>query len=186
MARAQAKIHCDVMVCGATPKGKALRRDGARPGDSLWVSGRLGRPWDRKIRPRLDLAPALRGRASCLHRHQRRAGARSAPHVRRLGRRGGTGSCSDRAAAPRSIAPCMAATIMSCCLRFPGRAKGPPTGIDTHRQDCAWPRGSAKPGRSAAGAQRLRSLRNRQHVVGQGREVRLAEIIERAAFGTRE
>jgi len=58
------KIHCDVMVCGSAPRGRALRRDGARPGDSLWVSGRLGRPWDRRIRPRLDLARALRGRAS--------------------------------------------------------------------------------------------------------------------------
>ncbi len=63
LARAP-KVHVDVMVCGAVPRGKALRRDGARPGDSLWVSGRLGKPWDRRIRPRLDLAPALRGRAS--------------------------------------------------------------------------------------------------------------------------
>src|ERR1700733_2632962 len=63
LARAP-KVHVDVMVCGSAPKGKALRRDGARPGDSLWVSGRLGRPWDRKIRPRLDLASALRGRAT--------------------------------------------------------------------------------------------------------------------------
>jgi thiamine-monophosphate kinase len=58
------KVHCDVMVCGAAPRGKALRRDGARPADSLWVSGRLGKAWDRRIRPRLDLAQALRGRAS--------------------------------------------------------------------------------------------------------------------------
>jgi len=60
----QGRVHVDVMVSGAAPRGKALRRDGARPGDSLWVSGRLGKPWDRKIRPRLDLAGALRGRAS--------------------------------------------------------------------------------------------------------------------------
>jgi thiamine-monophosphate kinase len=56
------KIHCDVMVCGVA-KGKALRRDGAKPGDSLWVSGRLGKPWDRSIRPRLELGRKLAGRA---------------------------------------------------------------------------------------------------------------------------
>jgi thiamine-monophosphate kinase len=57
-------VRVDVMVCGSVPRGQALRRDGARPGDALWVSGRLGRPWDRRIRARLDLARALRGRAS--------------------------------------------------------------------------------------------------------------------------
>jgi thiamine-monophosphate kinase len=31
-----------VTILGEVPKGKALRRDGARPGDSIWVSGRLG------------------------------------------------------------------------------------------------------------------------------------------------
>ncbi len=57
------RIHCDVMVCGAVAQGKALRRDGARVGDSLWVSGRLGKPWDRRIQPRLDLGRELIGRA---------------------------------------------------------------------------------------------------------------------------
>ena len=47
------KFHCDVMVCGAVPRGKALRRDGACPGDSIFVSGKLGKPWDRPIQPRL-------------------------------------------------------------------------------------------------------------------------------------
>jgi thiamine-monophosphate kinase len=36
------RVMCDVVVCGAVPRGKALRRDGARPGDRIYVSGRLG------------------------------------------------------------------------------------------------------------------------------------------------
>jgi thiamine-monophosphate kinase len=60
------KIYCDVMVCGSAPRGKALRRSGARPGDLLCVSGRLGKPWGR-IQPRLELGWTLRGRAtSCI------------------------------------------------------------------------------------------------------------------------
>jgi thiamine-monophosphate kinase len=35
-------LACDVMVCGAVPRGQALRRDRARPGDSIYVSGALG------------------------------------------------------------------------------------------------------------------------------------------------
>ncbi len=59
LARDQ-KFHCDVMVCGSVPRGKALRRDGARVGDSIFVSGRLGKPWDRRIR-----AAAGAGQKSC-------------------------------------------------------------------------------------------------------------------------
>jgi thiamine-monophosphate kinase len=36
------KLACDVTVCGSVPRGKALRRDGARPGDEIYVSGALG------------------------------------------------------------------------------------------------------------------------------------------------
>jgi len=62
-------IYCDVMVCGAVPRGpgtssKALRRNGARPGDDLYVSGKLGKPWDRRIQPRLELGISLRGLAT--------------------------------------------------------------------------------------------------------------------------
>lgn len=32
----------DIAVCGTVSRGKALRRDGARPGDAIYVSGRLG------------------------------------------------------------------------------------------------------------------------------------------------
>jgi thiamine-monophosphate kinase len=61
------KIHCDVTVCGSVPRGKALLRSGARPGDVLFVSGRLGKPWDRPIQPRLAFGKSLRGRAtSCI------------------------------------------------------------------------------------------------------------------------
>src|SRR3954447_23865853 len=33
---------CDVTVCGAVPRGTALRRDGARAGHAIYVSGVLG------------------------------------------------------------------------------------------------------------------------------------------------
>jgi thiamine-monophosphate kinase len=61
------KIYCDVMVCGSTARGQALRRSGARPGDLLYVSGRLGKKWGGRIQPRLALGRTLRGRAtSCM------------------------------------------------------------------------------------------------------------------------
>jgi len=36
------RVACDIVVCGSVARGKALRRDGARPGDHIYVSGRLG------------------------------------------------------------------------------------------------------------------------------------------------
>src|SRR5689334_11792871 len=36
------RLACDVTVCGAVPTGAALLRSGARPGDAIYVSGRLG------------------------------------------------------------------------------------------------------------------------------------------------
>ena len=66
LARAE-KIFCDVIVCGSVPRGRALLRSGARPGDALYVSGKLGRPWERRFEPRLALGRSLRGRAtSCI------------------------------------------------------------------------------------------------------------------------
>ena len=69
------KAGCDVVVCGSVPQGTALRRDGARTGDAIYVSGRLGgsalgletgrgRAWRRHSRPepRLALGRFLRQR----------------------------------------------------------------------------------------------------------------------------
>jgi len=74
LARA-AKTACDIVVCGAVPRGSALRRDGARDGDAIYVSGRLGgsalgfetrtgKAWARHLRPqpRLALGVFLRER----------------------------------------------------------------------------------------------------------------------------
>src|SRR5580704_14900599 len=37
-----AKVMCDIVVCGSVPRGRALRRDGARAGNGIYVSGALG------------------------------------------------------------------------------------------------------------------------------------------------
>ncbi len=76
LARA-ARLFCDVTVCGATPRDQALLRSGARPGDTIYVSGRLGgsalglatgkgQAWKRHLRPepRLALGRFLRERLS--------------------------------------------------------------------------------------------------------------------------
>ncbi len=67
LARSPHETHVNVMLCGAVPTGKALRRDGAQVGDVLCVSGKLGKAWDRPIQPRLELGRRLRGLAtSCM------------------------------------------------------------------------------------------------------------------------
>jgi thiamine-monophosphate kinase len=59
-----AKVHCSVMVVGAVKRGQALTRSGARPGDQLYVSGHLGKPWDQEIVPRLAIGRKLAGKAT--------------------------------------------------------------------------------------------------------------------------
>jgi thiamine-monophosphate kinase len=56
---------CDVMLCGSIARGKALLRSGARAGDALYVSGRLG-GWRNKraITPRLEFGSKLVGVAT--------------------------------------------------------------------------------------------------------------------------
>jgi thiamine-monophosphate kinase len=71
------ELACDIVVCGSTPRGKALMRSGARAGHAIYVSGALGGPaaglrlgrgaaWKRHVRPqpRLALGRFLRGKAS--------------------------------------------------------------------------------------------------------------------------
>lgn len=67
----------DIVVCGAAPTGSSLRRDGARAGDFIYVSGALGgsalglatsngAAWKRHVHPepRLALGRYLRRKAS--------------------------------------------------------------------------------------------------------------------------
>ena len=66
LARAE-KLTCDIVACGAAPRGTSLRRSGARPGDAVYVSGALGgsalgletktgAAWKRHVRPQARLA----------------------------------------------------------------------------------------------------------------------------------
>jgi thiamine-monophosphate kinase len=72
LARAD-RVACDIVVCGAVSRGRALRRDGARAGDGIFVSGKLGGSaqgletgagagWKRHLRPqpRIELGRFLR------------------------------------------------------------------------------------------------------------------------------
>jgi len=69
------RVACDVTVCGSVPRGAALRRSTARPGDAIYVSGLhggsalglacgRGKAWRRHLRPepRLALGRFLRAR----------------------------------------------------------------------------------------------------------------------------
>lgn len=62
------QLVCDIMVCGQVAKGKALRRDGAKPGDHIYVSGDLGGNardhFKRAPEPRLALGRKLIGKAT--------------------------------------------------------------------------------------------------------------------------
>ena len=66
------RVMADIVVCGAVPRGRALRRDGARAGNAIYVSGALGgsalglasgrsrtgrsESWRRHVRPEPRLA----------------------------------------------------------------------------------------------------------------------------------
>ena len=69
------RLVCDIVVAGTAHKGTAMRRGGAKPGDTIWISGALGgsalglstqrgAAWKRHLRPepRLALGNFLRSR----------------------------------------------------------------------------------------------------------------------------
>jgi thiamine-monophosphate kinase len=65
------QVCCDIVVCGAVPKNRALLRSGARAGDLIYVSGALGaaaaalaKGRARLAEPRLALGRWLRGKAT--------------------------------------------------------------------------------------------------------------------------
>ena len=62
------QIVVAITTCGAVPRGAALRRDGAKPGDRIYVSGALGGAAARGYRvkpvPQIRAGRALRGRAT--------------------------------------------------------------------------------------------------------------------------
>lgn len=72
-----ARTYCDIVILGYCARGKALRRQGARAGHSIYVTGRLGgaqlgletrsgSAWRKHLRPepRLRVGQALVGKAS--------------------------------------------------------------------------------------------------------------------------
>lgn len=64
------KVIADVMCCGRVPRGKALLRSGAKPGDRIYVTGHLGgsahgfavrrgQPWRKHLSPEPRISAGL-------------------------------------------------------------------------------------------------------------------------------
>ena len=53
------KVLADVICCGRVPRGKAMLRSSAKPGDLIYVTGKLGKPRHRP-QPRIAAGLTLR------------------------------------------------------------------------------------------------------------------------------
>ena len=62
-------ILADIIVVGAVPKGKAVLRSGARPGDRIYVSGELGGSAAAVWKMRKDKKPIQKPNSREFHRH---------------------------------------------------------------------------------------------------------------------
>ena len=66
-------LNLSVTIMGEVPPGQALRRDGARPGDDIWVSGELGTAALALLHLQGEVRLPDEGRAlACLHQPQPR------------------------------------------------------------------------------------------------------------------
>ncbi len=62
-------VLADIIVVGAVPKGKAVLRSGARPGDRIYVSGELGGSAAAVWKMRKDKKPIQKPNSREFHRH---------------------------------------------------------------------------------------------------------------------
>ena len=130
-------LTLSLTAIGDVPKGTALLRSGARPGDDIWVSGTLGdaragprgaagrarrrragaRAPDRALPPAAAAAGARPGAARprpCRDRHLGRPAGRSRPHPRDL-----------RASAPRFAPTLLPLSAAAAICRAPARRRSP-------------------------------------------------------------
>ena len=142
-------IQADIVVVGSVPKGKAVLRSGAKPGEQIYVTGELGgsaaalarlaesKPVGAEYSRLLSSASAGCGGPVAAptqggfghDRFERRAFHRSRTYLRGKPRGRGDRGGGDSAVAgwagersgSRSSWPCTAATIMNCCLLPPRR-----------------------------------------------------------------